>query len=262
MRVGRRAVRFTVADPPDGITQPEVPVYLPGFVARRRMHQAIFERSVLAGHRSVMVAHDGGGSEARAEVTALLGELQAGEYADMVLADGAELVPVAHSLGGGRTVASVEELRRGGVNIDKIILEAPACFGGVRPWMGPKSLATEMHYMAQQRMWNEFNVGKDAISYMKESGALGLADEILYAMKHPAHAHTQWLIEDDVQIVGIAHPHDQLIDTDKATRGLKKAGVTTVIEVEAPFAAHNAQLYAADAVFEAMQKAIAALRRG
>ena len=262
LKVGERAVQFTVLTPYEGVTQQEVLLLLPGFVAKRRMHEPLAREATRHGYRSIIVAHDAGGPAARREVTELLGELSEGDYSDVVFDGirGGELVPTAHSLGGGRAVASIEELRTQGVYLNKLILEAAACFGGVAPHRAPRSIGGEIHYLMTHGLWDEFHVARDALAYITASGPLALADEIAYAMRHNAAAHTTHLIEAGVAVAAISHHDDLLINAETANAGLRRAGVDTIIDIDAPYTGHNVQLYAPQQALSAIQKALHSMK--
>ena len=262
LKVGERATQITILTPSEGVQQSEVLLLLPGFVAKRRMHEPLARAATERGYRSIIVAHDAGGPAARREVTELLGELSEGDYSDIAfdgIPDG-ELLPTAHSLGGGRAVASIEELRAQGVHINKLILEAAACFGGVAPHRAPQSIAGEIRYLMTHGLWDEFHVARDALAYITASGPLALADEIAYAMRHNAAAHTSKLIEDGVSIAAVSHRDDLLINSQAANTGLKNAGVETIIEIDAPYSGHNVQLYAPQQALDAIEHALQSMK--
>jgi len=211
-----------------------------------------------------LVAHEAGGQAAREEVTELLGEAAEGavhEELQSWMDVRPDIVPIGHSLGGGRAVYSVDQLRRQGVMLNKAVLEAAACFGGVHIFDAPRSVVREMRYMSGRHLGHELAVARDALEYMVATGPWKLGEEIRFASHAKAVERTRRLVNDGVQVSAVSHPDDLLINNLESGNGLRLAGVEDIVEVEAEYAGHNAQLYATRAVFLALQRVIEGMRQ-
>lgn len=255
--VGDRAVKFTILESVKGVTQAEVPVLVPGVVAKRRIYEPLGRELALDGHQSVLVAHEGGGMMAQEEVTALLEELIWGASAYDIRG---EIVPVGHSLGGGRSVHAIEALRSRGYDIRKLLLEAPACFSGVNPLGAPRSVFGELRHMGGAKAAKEIAVGREALEYAWHTGPTELIKEFIYASTHQVIEPTKELIQDGLKVASIAHRDDLLIRPAVSAKGLQRAGVEHIVEMDGDYVGHTAQLYNARFAAEAISRALSTLR--
>lgn len=265
--IGSRALSLSILSPLDADLKDEVPVLFPGVAAGRDINEELALEMAGDGYQTVFVGHKGGGPEASHEVYALWRGFLEGRFDEHV---GGRIVPVGHSLGGGRVIRAAAHLYHEGADVADLgaVLHAPACFDGVDAKSAPASLAEELAYIARRHSWTHAaRAGRSAVRYALGTGPVGLVRELRYATVHQEIDRTAALVEAGVHISAVLHDHDRLIDTMLSEQGLRRAGITDIFHVELPVDApeggkvlHSAQYSEAPAVKTALGLAVEAIR--
>jgi hypothetical protein len=254
---------MSILSPLDSHLKDEVPVLIPGVAAGRGINEELALQMAVDGYQTVFIGHKGGGPEASHEVYALWRGFLEGQFDDHV---GGSVVPVGHSLGGGRVIRAAAHLYREGADVADLsaVLDAPACFDGVDAKAAPASLAEELMYIARTHSWaHAVKAGRGAVRYAVGTGPVGIVRELKYATVHQEIDRAATLVDAGVRISAIVHGNDRLIDPVRSERGLRQAGITDIFHIEVAEGAralHSAQYSEAGAVKVALGRAIGAIR--
>lgn len=262
-RIGSRALDMTLLVPisgkPTGVVRP----LIPGLGARQEVYRNLAVTFAERGDIAALISYDGCSKVGIQAVDYALSSIESGVFRGQKLpiSEADQIVPVAHSLGPYKLVEALKRMLARGSSIDKAIIEAAACMGGVDPWKAPidaaRSLNQERRYIGTLRTLQHHEVALDALRAML-SLRTQLPREVYVAMRHSIEDGIGELQDQGVQFAAVDHPDDLLVSMVENQAAYKRLGIKS-FPVVAPLAGHVVPLYHSKETADAIELAHASI---
>ncbi len=247
-RVGGRVVTMFLTQP-DGDSSGVIIPIIAGLASGPEIHRPLAEKLADHGHTVARVWQEGASDYGVQASKYVFQALEQGTFhhRSLALPDERTIIPLEHSQGARKgTKALLQLYEASDTAITKVLIEAPACLGGVNKRRAPldaiNSLQQEIRHIHVSGAIEHRRV---ALEGLKSLLALRyeLFRELDEAMHDSIEPDIARLQEMGVEFAAIDHPQDRLVSSEKNRAAYRRLDIPYVEVSGVKLTGHNAGLY-------------------